>query len=573
MIRLVLAASLGLCGTGASAADAFDWKKTLELPLSAGTVAILVEHGGEPEVQERWRAGLASEDAKVRAATARAIYGAGEKALIPALKEALDKETDRPAAEEQIRALVAVGRAENDAAIVGAARRLPELRMFAWSHLGRARGTSALVHLAAAREGDGPREDRRALVRAAVNGGRHGLSEAGRIALREDDTAAWYVVWDSLLSGGEIGNGILAASVTSGDPRIRAMTYWGAAVVRQHGKVPSDLAEALKTAPEAGLDRKVFPQDASERMAHFAFGLFARAAGGKRQEDLEWVERLPKDKAVWPFPSPATAVAKLFSKEERRRLVELGHLPTSVEERLDRKGYGALWRATPFATAPDGSERKAMIHDFPREYMSGLTALTGCRDREIVGDVAYSPNGRAQSVSLVDADKLSDDCTRTGRILLASRPFRAFSRTDDVRGSAPPPGRETVRLLPLDEATLAWDEGRSRAIGGVVGGVAGGDAPDGPVRVGGTIKDPQKLKHVNPSYPAEARQARVQGVVILEALISVDGRVQDVKVLRSVPMLDEPATEAVRQWVFTPTLLNGVPVPVIYTVTVNFALH
>jgi protein TonB len=112
--------------------------------------------------------------------------------------------------------------------------------------------------------------------------------------------------------------------------------------------------------------------------------------------------------------------------------------------------------------------------------------------------------------------------------------------------------------------------------GGVVGGVVGGlpDAPPPPaaVRVGGQIKEPKKLKNVAPAYPDIAKQARVQGVVILECTISPQGKVTDVKVLRGIPLLDAAAIEAVKQWVYSPTLLNGVPVPVIMTVTVNFRL-
>jgi len=95
---------------------------------------------------------------------------------------------------------------------------------------------------------------------------------------------------------------------------------------------------------------------------------------------------------------------------------------------------------------------------------------------------------------------------------------------------------------------------------------------------------PQGARHVpelvarldDPSderLPDIAKQARVQGVLILECTISPQGRVTDVKVLRGIPLLDEAAKEAVRQWVYTPTLLNGVPVPVIMTVTVNFRLQ
>jgi protein TonB len=97
--------------------------------------------------------------------------------------------------------------------------------------------------------------------------------------------------------------------------------------------------------------------------------------------------------------------------------------------------------------------------------------------------------------------------------------------------------------------------------------------PQAPVRPGGVIRAPQKVHHVAPEYPAIARLAHVSGVVILEALIREDGSVSEVKVLRSVPLLDAPAVDAVRQWRFTPTLLNGVPVQVVMTVTVSFALN
>ena len=76
-----------------------------------------------------------------------------------------------------------------------------------------------------------------------------------------------------------------------------------------------------------------------------------------------------------------------------------------------------------------------------------------------------------------------------------------------------------------------------------------------------------------PVYPAIARAAHLEGVVILEAVIREDGRVRDVRVLRSIPLLDAAAVEAVRQWRFTPTLLNGEPVPVVMTITVAFRLR
>ena len=69
-----------------------------------------------------------------------------------------------------------------------------------------------------------------------------------------------------------------------------------------------------------------------------------------------------------------------------------------------------------------------------------------------------------------------------------------------------------------------------------------------------------------------ALAARVQGVVILEVRIDRDGSVADARVLRSIPLLDAAAIEAVRQWKYQPTLLNGAPIDVLMTVTVNFTL-
>ena len=91
-----------------------------------------------------------------------------------------------------------------------------------------------------------------------------------------------------------------------------------------------------------------------------------------------------------------------------------------------------------------------------------------------------------------------------------------------------------------------------------------------PRRIGGQIKAPLKVKDVKPVYPAIARSAGVAGAVIIEATIGPEGKVIDAKVVRSIPLLDQAALDAVQQWEYTPTLLNGVPVPVLVTITINF---
>jgi protein TonB len=90
--------------------------------------------------------------------------------------------------------------------------------------------------------------------------------------------------------------------------------------------------------------------------------------------------------------------------------------------------------------------------------------------------------------------------------------------------------------------------------------------------VGGEIREPVKVRHVDPAYPKVAMKALVEGIVIIEAVIDARGRVSETRILRSVPILDEAALEAVRQWEYTPTLLDGVPTAVVMTITVTFRL-
>jgi TonB family protein len=95
----------------------------------------------------------------------------------------------------------------------------------------------------------------------------------------------------------------------------------------------------------------------------------------------------------------------------------------------------------------------------------------------------------------------------------------------------------------------------------------------GAYRIGNGLMPPKKIKDAPPIYPPLAQEARVQGVVILEARVDEQGNISDVRVLRSIPLLDQAAIDSVKQWQYTPTTLNGVAVPVIMTVTVNFSLR
>ena len=121
--------------------------------------------------------------------------------------------------------------------------------------------------------------------------------------------------------------------------------------------------------------------------------------------------------------------------------------------------------------------------------------------------------------------------------------------------------------------------------GGVVGAVLGGlpEVPPpppppavakGPVRIGGQIQAPALIKRIEPGYPPIAVSAHLEGVVILEAIVNREGTVEEVKVLRSVhPVLDREAAIAVKQWQYSPLVLNGIKERFVLTVTLSFNLQ
>jgi protein TonB len=166
-----------------------------------------------------------------------------------------------------------------------------------------------------------------------------------------------------------------------------------------------------------------------------------------------------------------------------------------------------------------------------------------------------------------------------------------------ARGTPPPvaPPPETTPATPdmhdVDGTSSGVDGGVKDGVAASDGG--GGGVPDGS-RAGGPgendaagsqpapqsvavdpirgVKAPRKIKDVKPVYPAGAVAARAYGMIVVEATIGPDGKVKNARILRSVPLLDQAALDAVRQWEFEPTLLNGAPVAVILNVVINFGL-
>jgi protein TonB len=146
------------------------------------------------------------------------------------------------------------------------------------------------------------------------------------------------------------------------------------------------------------------------------------------------------------------------------------------------------------------------------------------------------------------------------------------------------------KTIPKNVTIIKEEAEPDMGMGGVVGGVAGGSmggvmggalglgpAPPKPVqsriKVGGNVTAAKIINRTAPNYPALARQTRISGTVRLHAIIAKDGTVQQLEVLSGHPLLVQAALDAVRQWRYQPTLLNGEPVEVDTTVDVIFSLN
>ena len=175
------------------------------------------------------------------------------------------------------------------------------------------------------------------------------------------------------------------------------------------------------------------------------------------------------------------------------------------------------------------------------------------------------------------------DAEQYDRILGA---VRGFDRHLSVNFTPTVSGDSLLRIFPITPTGVAWIPGG--VPGGVVGGILAAPPPPPPapapapppppgppperIKVGGQVQEQMLVKRTPPVYPALAKQARIQGVVRLNAVIGRDGRVILLDVVSGHPLLTPAALDAARNWVYKPMLLNGRPVEVSTTIDVNFTL-
>jgi protein TonB len=276
-----------------------------------------------------------------------------------------------------------------------------------------------------------------------------------------------------------------------------------------------------------------------------------------------------------PPPPPAALGASESDRVRTRTLTFSGNEPQG----------DAASRPTP---APGGGGAPGEITPAQPERATAASATTSSQTSRapirVGGNIAppkkitdvkpvYPPIAQSAKISGIVIIEATID--ETGRVTNA-RVLRSVPLLDDAALAAVRQWEFTPTLLNGVPTPI----GMSVTVNFTLSDPAPGAAPAGsappvpgtPVRVGGNIAPPRKIQDMRPVYPAEALAARVSGIVIVETVIGADGTVTDARVIRSIPLLDEAALAAVRQWRFSPTLLNGVPTPIVMSVTVNFTL-
>ena len=214
----------------------------------------------------------------------------------------------------------------------------------------------------------------------------------------------------------------------------------------------------------------------------------------------------------------------------------------------------------PSAMQPDNPETCCLV----ASYLFGVVAQTARQEERMTPE--YVGQGRAAG--------------RPGAPGAAPAPAGAALQGDAARRCrrAPrrtPPGRrrcsQEAGAVRARFSQLALADGTATPPEKTIP-ISGPSIPNVPnaVRAGGNIPLPVRTVYVEPVYPDDARQAGIDGMVILEALIGEDGKVMDARIMRSIPALDAAALAAVRQWAFAPTVINGVPQKVVMSVTVSF---
>jgi TonB family protein len=183
---------------------------------------------------------------------------------------------------------------------------------------------------------------------------------------------------------------------------------------------------------------------------------------------------------------------------------------------------------------------------------------------------AAETNARDYAPESVQAARVAREALDTEVKAQERRWFKSYDRVRELAAAAKAAGEKATADAAAAKKVADASAAKARADAAARATRARAEAPVVPLHAGRGIKPPAKIKDVRPVYPAIAQAARVQGTVVLDATVGPDGRVTSTKVIKTVPMLDRAAVDAVRQWRYAPTRVKGRAVPIVLTIAVNF---
>lgn len=510
---------------------------------TAGSVAMLAEPKS-PADENALRDAIGDADPSVRAVAARVAGLLTRKDLGPSLQALLGREQDLTAAREQVRALLYLGGPSVLQDAKQAALRLgPAVGSVLAEIVGRTQPGSFLAIteelLRAAPEADTAVFGHvAAMVILQAPAARDGI-------VRSFANGASGLAWREFLTRARPGvDGlVLRAGATSARPAVREATIWF--VVSDFDGVSEmksvDLMSALRPAGAGS------PEDETP-WATLGRELLARRY--QRSEPIDQSATIGHAKGSDAHLQELGRVPELTKAEKAALSQLLPNVGFSPERPLAAPGLPKR------RNGPATRTFAAMAPGF----MTSLLAAAGCKgtprnDPFGAARIAYHADGRPRAISL-DTTTLQAACATFVKFLAML--------------TVAPPNEPVLEaesqwfFIPIDDAVLTCaDEA-----------VPSSWTPNRARRVGGAITVPTKIRDLRPVYPETMRLARVAGEVVLQSTITASGCTTDTEVLRSVQLpLDIAALRSVSGWQFRPTLLDGVAVPVIMTVTVNFTLR
>jgi TonB family protein len=465
------------------------------------------------------------------------VFLAGARTLAPDVENALAQETDVSAADEEAQALLALqGTAAVDP-VLAASRRLPSMSTPAL--LARALGPEALALVPDRLRVSGNEpigwED---FFRRTTRDGTEGFAVATAKALRAGAWPWWGLLRLSREERLDVDAAVLLEASNSSVPSVRAATCWHLAIAASEGKRPDPQLQAAALAPPALAPIDGSADENDPLRATIACEVLGRVVGRKKQD----LAALSSRGFAWDsfaYEALRSGLGKHLTKAEQKAL-GLDPMAEAVKHDPNRP--------------PQGKRRSAIrtVSGHPPGFVRDVLSLTACEPKAGEGwyaaEVRRDKQGRPQAVELSPSQSRVGPCAEAAQLLLAT----------DVGE----PGLSSEVLLAMVEPDA-------------MACLAEPDPPRQPAgTVGREVREPRKVRNVAPIYPPVAKESRRQGVVVIEAVISPSGCIRRLELIQwtDTGPLNASAMRAVSQWRYTPTLLNGRPVPVIMTVTVNFRL-